>query len=79
MLDSLRSQRPANQAKHSLQLSQSVIGEIESQRKKLELDILKENYLNEVNRHILYICNNDLNQETPFRKFKYERFKSNLR
>jgi hypothetical protein len=56
-----------------------VIGEIESQRKKLELDILKENYFNEVNRHILYICNNDLNQETPFRKFKYERFKSNLR
>ena len=80
MLDNLtvESQNSSNKlskVKHDLPLSASVVSEIESQRKKLELEIIKENYLNEVNRHILYICHSDGKQETPFRKFKYERFK----
>ena len=62
-------------SKYSLRLNEQVKSEIETQRRKLELEILKENYLNEVNRHILYICHSDGSQETPFRKFKYERFK----
>ena len=60
-------------------LSDKVVAEIENQRKKLALDIIKENYHNSVNRDILYICQNDFQRGNPFKNFKFEKFREKIK
>ena len=53
--------------------------EIEQQRRKIEVEIIKENHLNSINRDILYICGRDLEKKTPFRQFKFESYGRKLK
>lgn len=59
-------------------MNERVVAEIDSQRRKLELDILRENVRNEVNRDILYMCQQDYQTETPCRNLKYETFRKRI-
>ena len=55
-----------------LTMNDKIVSEIDNQRRKLELDMIKENHYNSVNRDILYICSEDLKRDTPHRNYKYE-------
>jgi hypothetical protein len=43
-----------------LTMNDKIVSEIDNQRRKLELDMIKENHYNSVNRDILYMCAQDL-------------------
>ena len=59
-------------------MNEKILSEIDSQRRKLELEIVKENHYNSVNRDILYICHSDLARDTPYRDYKYEDFRGKI-
>lgn len=60
-------------------MSEQVKSQIDQQRKKLEIDIIKDNHLNSINRDILYVCHSDLNRSTPTKDFKFEHFRDRIK
>ena len=70
-------ERQVNVSIKSSKINQALLlKEIDQQRKKLEIEILKDNLTNQINRDILVMFEDDLSQPNPVKTFRYENFKS---
>ena len=56
-------------------LTKEVEQTLDNMRKKLDIDIIKDNHMNSVNRDNLIVCSDYLHRSTPTKEFKYEKFR----